>query len=138
MRDLFFVTFISLLLSCVSERSPEAHLRLFEAELAKGTLSQEGLNVWLTSDALEDFDIKNFLKNKTYLKKFKVIYSNCLKTTCSITYDVSYSFKKDGIDAVMDVRKQSVLKRQEEQSWLIDDIDIIKSYIDNKIPIKVQ
>lgn len=136
MKILWLLTLV-LTISCNNNSSPENVLRNFEQELAKGQVSKSNLKEWLSEDALSRFELGPKSINKTYLKKFEIIYSNCVNEICSYTYDVSYKIKKSGVDAIMDVRKQAVLITQEGSHWLISELDIIKSYIDNKNPIKI-
>jgi hypothetical protein len=136
MKILWLLTLV-LTISCNSKSSPEKVLRSFEQELAKGEVTKSNLKEWLSEDALSRFKLDPRTINKTYLKKFEIIYSNCVNEICSYTYDVSYKIKNRGVDAIMDVRKQAVLSIQQGSRWLISELDIIKSYIDNKNPIKI-
>lgn len=126
-----------LLVSCNTNTTPEKLLRNFEQELALGKISKHSLSNWMTEEAINKYELSLFSINRNYFKKMTVNYSNCLKDVCSFTYDVSYKIVKDGIDSQMDVRKQAVLRMQDDKTWLIDEMDVIKSYIDNKIPIKI-
>ena len=97
---------------------------------------EDDLSQWFTKDGQSNFKIE-YIKNKNYLKSFKLIYSNCKDIVCSITYDVSYIVKSEAGESVMDVRKQAILRNSEDSRWLIDELDIIKSYINNKKPIRI-
>ena len=117
-------------LGCVSNEKPDSFLKKFEVGLTKGEIVSENLAEWLTQDALSDFKLDRRSNNKNYLKKIKIIYSNCVNEICSFTYDVSYKIIKNGNESHMDVRKQAVLNKVNDR-WYIDEIDVIKSYIEN-------
>jgi len=127
----------TLFISCNANNDPGKLLKSFEQNLAQGKVSKFTAGEWLTDDALNKYDFDFGSTNRTYLKKLTINYTNCLKEICSFTYDVSYKIVKNGVESQMDVRKQAVLRIQENQRWLIDEIDIIKSYIDNKNTIKI-
>ena len=136
-NPLLYITFIACtLISCSKSEGPEKVLRSFEQELSRGRVSENNLGQWFSDEASENFSINKKI-NKMRLKKLTIIHSNCANDTCSYTYDVSYAVLKNQSQATMDVRKQAVLRFYDKNSWRIDDIDIIKSYIENKIPIKI-
>ena len=136
MKMLFKLILFIGFVSCVSNNSPEAVLKNFEAELARGNVTNNSLDEWLTEDAIKKFKLEKRFSGKNFLKKFKVIYSNCVNGICSFTYDVSYKSSKGRNTAVVDVRKQAVLNNF-GNVWLIDEIDIIKTYIESSDPVDI-
>ena len=84
-------------ISCVSNNSPEKVLKSFEVELARGNITNNSLDEWLTEDAMKKFKFEKKFSGKTFLRKFKVIYSNCVNDICSFTYDVSYKSSREQI-----------------------------------------
>lgn len=126
-----------IIIGCAKSSAPESTIREFENRLAKGEISNESLAMLMTENGFREYKKMKQSTNKSYLKKIEIIHSNCLEAVCSYTYDVSYKIKGNKLDSVMDVRKQAVLQLQDNNGWLIDELDIIKSYIDNKNPIKI-
>ena len=60
-------------ISCVSNNSPEAVLKSFESELARGNVTNNSLDEWLTDDAIKKFKLEKRFSGKNFLKKFNVI-----------------------------------------------------------------
>ena len=131
------IIMLLVLTSCFRENNPQNIIRSFEIELTKGNIDQEDLGSWLTEERVKSYKINNNLLNKFKFKKMNFVYSHCSGKTCSYTYDVFYTLKSSQSDSNVDVRKQAVLRQSESGDWLIDELQIIKSYIDNKKTIKI-
>ena len=130
------ILILSILISCQKNTGPEALLSQFERKSIQSDQGREGLKLFLTVDALKKYEYAKRFQGETLIKKIKFIYSNCKNDSCSYTYDITYRVEKAGSTSFVDVRKQAVLKKV-EKTWKIDDIEIIKSYMDNKKPIDI-
>lgn len=124
-----------LLISCVEKHGPMDKLKAFEYELSKS--GKVDLKNYLSQKAIDNFEIKNDIVGSSKIKKINFVYNNCHNETCSFTYDVSYLIKSNNLETEMDVRKQAVLKNNDGDNWLIDEIEIIKTYINNKKIISI-
>ena len=129
-----FIFFI--LFSCQKNTGPEALLGQFEPRMIQSDQGKEDLEVFLNEEALQKYQYAKKFEGVTLIKKIKFIYSNCINDSCSYTYDITYKVEKSGGVSFVDVRKQAVLKKIDEL-WKINDIEIIKSYIEYKKPIGI-
>lgn len=136
MNKKLLILFFSILISCQKNTGPEALLSQFERKLIQSDQQKEDLKLFLTTDALQKYEDAKSFQGVTLIKKIKFIYSNCKNDSCSYTYDVTYKVGKTGSASFVDVRKQVMLKKL-DMAWKIDDIEIIKSYMDNKKPIDI-
>jgi hypothetical protein len=105
--------------------------RLEIAEFLNGPIKED---IKKMSD--EDFDKYSDLSNLKK-KKFKVTHQNCSIDKCFITYLISYDQLKGAKDFFRVDSKKIAEMTKIEDSWKIEKVTNVKSYLESKVPIDI-
>jgi len=136
------LAFITLLFSCNKESSPEQTLSDLIGTRFKSSSRSEILD--LTAGALkeqvesmDEAKLKLFLDSEGLVKgRLKVTHKSCELNKCFLTYILNYKDKRSGdLDFSLEVKKIAEIEKYNE-SWLVNDISNVKTYINSKKEIR--
>ncbi len=105
--------------------------RLEIAEFLNGSIKEE-----ITAMSDEDFEKYSDLSNLKK-KKFMVTHQNCSTDKCFITYLISYNQLKGPKDFFRVDSKKIAEMTKVEESWKIEKVTNVKSYLESKVPIEI-
>ncbi|OFZ14165.1 MAG: hypothetical protein A2X86_04755 [Bdellovibrionales bacterium GWA2_49_15] len=143
MIKFFFFVILLLQISCTkSERTAKDTLIEFVNFRFSNSQSIDRLRPYLAEDLFKKIselpanEIDKFFGiNKRKLMKLKINSENCTDDTCLLTYLIQYEDKLESKDRVQVYTKKTAQMRRIDSSWLIIDVDEIKTFLDFKNPI---
>jgi hypothetical protein len=138
MRILFLCL---LIVSCNQQkRDPKDIVRDFVKASFDNSIPSEGLKSFLTEDfyvnITKDLEF-NKQKSSAKLVSYADVQNSCTEASCSVMYIVIFDQLDVDKNSRVEVKKQAQLTKVGE-SWLIADVQNIKTFIDVKDPIGIQ
>lgn len=145
MPKLLLVLLALALSGCFKEKGAQETLRSFVEERFKGNLDHNEIGEYLSGSlkstimAMTDEEFTNYSDlSKFKKKKFKITHSNCSIEKCFITYLISYDQLKESTKAFRVDNKKIAEMVKIEESWKIENVTNVKTYIESKEPLEVE
>jgi hypothetical protein len=134
---LLLITFVS----CQKESTPEGSLEKLVSTRFSSSSRDDVMEVVTGKlktqiESMNDEKIEHFLDSEGLKKrKLKITLKNCEKNKCFLTYILKYAdVRPQGSKFEIEVKKIAQIELIGE-TWLVSDINNLKTYIDSKDPI---
>lgn len=141
---LFLIIPLIALISCQKESSPEGALNKLVSTRFSSSSRSDVMEVVTGKlkeqlESMDDEKIKHFLDSEGLKKrKLKITLKNCEKEKCFLTYILKYNDSRpQGSKFEVEVKKIAQIEKV-ENTWLVSDINNLKTYIESKDAIETE
>lgn len=140
----FLLLLLVVFVSCQKESSPESALETLVSTRFSSSSRSDVLKVVTGKlknqiESMDEKKVEHFLDSEGLKKrKLKITLKNCEKDKCFLTYVLKYDdVRPQGSKFEIEVKKIAQIDLVGE-SWLVSDINNLKTYIDSKDPIDTE